>query len=744
MPTTNKKNSDKVASQYPSSHFINRDLSWIAFNRRVLDASMIENVPVLERLKFCSIVSSNLDEFFMVRMGSLQRILKTNIEHIDPSGLTINAVLSQASDDIHQLVKDQYRSLSKDVFTQLEKSGIQILAYNDLSKSEKARLNTYFEDNIFPLLTPFAVDAGHPFPFLGNLKLNIMVIFKDFSEKMESQAYAFVEVPAALPRCVPITTSQPGEYHFVLIEDLIVQNIHLLFPGMEIAHTAFLRVTRNHNYQLHESDVLDLASSVQSELRDRDNQSAVRVELSSNASKFIMKLISENMDINKQFIYMINGPLNICDFLFMNSLPGVDKLKDPPFNPRLPPRFAHVDDIFSVIRDGDALLHHPFDSFSVVTDFINAAADDPDVLAIKQTLYRVGSDSPIITALRRAAMNGKQVTAVVELKARFDEVHNIDWALKLREAGVDVVFGFVRWKTHCKATLVVRREGKYLKRYIYLSTGNYNIQTARQYTDIGLLTCNPDFGKDVSTLFNVLTGFNSWSGKKMFSQKKVASMFKQIMISPVNTYTSIIDLIKREIEKSTAKNPGRIIVKMNALVDPNVIEKLYEASQAGVKIDLIIRGICCLRPGVPGLSDNITVTSIIDRFLEHSRIYYFHNGGTPVIFSGSADWMPRSFFDRVEIIYPILDNELKSHIINKILMVYMNDNTRAWSMQADGSYVRKKPKEGVEAFRSQHVLIAYARSGGVKSMPYEEAIKKIGKKKKFKKYVSLLNNDEGI
>jgi polyphosphate kinase len=472
---------------------------------------------------------------------------------------------------------------------------------------------------------------------------------------------------------------------------------------------------------------------VEAEIKDRSNKIAVRLEIEPGVPKKVINLLTRQLGVEERFVYEINGPINIRDFLSMYELPIDVSHKDPPFNPRIPQRFATDRDIFSIIREGDLLLHHPYDSFAVVMDFLNTAADDPDVLAIKQTLYRIGKDSPVIGALRRAAENGKQVTAVVELKARFDEEYNIDWSRQMKESGVNAVFGFVRWKTHCKATLVVRREGKQLRRYVHVSTGNYNTVTAKIYTDIGLFTCNPDFGNDVSALFNVLTGFNSWTGGDLPTAQTVASMFRKFMISPVTTQETLLRLIDREIQKSTSKNPGRIVAKMNALIDTKIIRKLYEASCAGVHIDLLARGICCLRPGVPGISENIRVISILDRFLEHSRIYYFHNGGNPEIYSGSADWMPRNFKRRAEILYPIENTELKARIINEILMTYLSDNVKARFLQPDGSYVRSKPKEGDRLVRSQSELIGIARKGGVKSPPYEDLVKQIGKKKGMKR-----------
>lgn len=715
----------------PSLH-VNRELAWLEFNRRVLEEAMDPITPPLERLKFVSIFSSNLDEYFMVRIGGLLRVLKADIEHIDASGLTLRQEMDEVAVKVRELVSEQYKCIARDVLPQLEKADMYIHRFDELDAKERERLDLYFEEQVFPILTPLAVDAGHPFPFLGNLRLNILVLFKEKVETKVAKAFAFVEAPSVLPRLIPVKLENKGGNRFVLLEALVRRNIHRLFPGMEITDVIAFRVTRNQDYDLHEEEVLDLAASLQSELRDRAKQTVVRIEIEPNVPKRIIRLLSQNLDVDERFIYAIEGPINICDFLSLHELDIDQSLKDTSFNPRIPKRFAGSKDIFAVIRDGDALLHHPYDSFAVVMNFINSAADDPDVLAIKQTLYRVGKDSPVVAALRRAAENGKQVTAVVELKARFDEEHNLDWAWHMQESGVNAVFGFVRWKTHCKATLVVRREGKKLRRYVHVSTGNYNAVTARQYTDIGLLTCDPDFGNDVSSLFNVLTGFNSWIGGEMFPREKVASMFKKFMISPVNTQDSIHRLIDREIAKTTAKTPGRIIAKMNALVDTATVIKLYEASMAGVRIDLLIRGICCLRPGLPGISENIRVISILDRFLEHSRLYYFHNGGNPEIYSGSADWMTRNFNNRVEILYPILDNALKSRVMDEILMTSLMDNVKARIMQPDGSYVRRKPKEGEKLIRSQSELIAIARQGGVKSPPYEEIVKKIGKRKVFR------------
>ena len=714
------------------SLYINRELSWLEFNRRVLEEAQDPLTPSLEKLKFASIFSSNLDEYFMVRVGGLFRVLEANVDEIDPSGRTIRQQLDEITEKVRGLVAEQYQCITGEVLPRLEKAGIFVHRLDELDKKESKRLDEYFEVQVFPILTPLAVDAGHPFPFLGNLRLNLMVVFKEASGIKVPQAYAFVEVPSILPRLIPVNTEMPG-HHFILLEELIRQHIHVLFPGMEIKNIIAFRITRNHDYELHENEVLDLLKSVEAELKDRSNKIAVRLEIEPGAPKRVVNLIARQLGVEERFVFEINGPINIRDFLSLYELPVDASHRDPPFNPRIPPPFATDKDIFTIIREGDVLLHHPYDSFAVLMDFLNTAAEDPDVLAIKQTLYRIGKDSPVIGALRRAAENGKQVTAAVELKARFDEEGNIDWSRQMEDSGVNAVFGFVRWKTHCKATLVVRREGKQLRRYVHLSSGNYNTVTAKIYTDLGLFTCHPDFGNDVSALFNVLTGFNSWTGGDLLTAETVASMFRKFMISPVTTQETLLRLIDREIQKSTPKIPGRIIAKMNALVDTKIIRKLYDASRAGVHVDLLARGICCLRPGVPGVSENIRVISILDRFLEHSRIYYFHNGGNPEIYSGSADWMPRNFKKRAEILYPIENTDLKSRIINEILLTYLNDNVKARLMQPDGSYVRVKPKDGEKPIRSQSELIAIARKGGVKSPPYEELVKKIGKKKGLKR-----------
>ncbi len=714
------------------SLYINRELSWLEFNRRVLEEAQDDLTPIMEKLKFASIFSSNLDEFVMIRVGGLVQSVRAGVNERDPSGKTGPEQLNDIAELIKSLVSEQYLCLRNDILPEARKAGIFVHKIDELEKKESSRLDDYFNEQVFPILTPLAFDAGDPFPFVTNLCLNLMVIFAKATTGNRLRDYAILEIPSFIPRLVRVNAEMNG-YHYILLEDLIRKHISSLFPGIGIKQTITFRVTRNRDYDLRADKVVDLPQSIEDELKERSHQIAIRLEIESDIPKKYVHILTKALDIEDQFTYEINGPLNICDLLSLYDLPVEAKFKDSPFNPRIPPRLANSRrNIFSIIREGDILLYHPYDSFTVVMDFLNRAADDPNVLSIKQTFYRIGKYSPIIGALCRAAENGKHVTAVVELKARFDEECNIDWSRKMQRSGVNVVFGFVRWKTHCKATLVVRREGNLLRRYVHVSSGNYNVITAKQYTDMGLLTCNEDFGADVNALFNVLTSSNTWSDVKAFTSDTPTPMFRRFLVSPVTAREATMHLIDREIQKSTPNEPGRIIAKLNAIVDPGIIRKLYAASQAGVQIDLIARGICCLRPGVPGLSENIRVISILDRYLEHSRIYYFYNGGDPEVYSGSADYMERNFVKRTEIIYPIQDDELKSRIVNEILYTYLNDNVKARVMQPDGSYIRRKANQDEKPLRCQSALIAIARKSGVKSPPYEELVK-YGIKKLLKK-----------
>lgn len=710
---------------------LNRELSWLEFNRRVLEEAEDPHTPTMEKLKFLSIFCSNLDEFYMIRVGSLAQVSTMGIDHPDVSGRTPRQQLDEIAHKVRGYIQELYTCFQNEVVPLLGKAGITLLAMTELTKKELSLMRDYFREQVFPVLTPLAVDAGHPFPFLGNLRLNLMVIFAERIVQNKPKAYAFVEVPSVLPRLIRVRGRETG-IQVVFLEDLITTHIDLLFPGLEVKRCIPFRVTRNLDYDLQEIEVMDLLQSIEEELHDRSNKIAVRLEIQDAAPQPLVDTLCHHLRVDRKHVYRLPGPINLCGLMALYDFPVHPAYRDPPFNPRIPKCCTPDRDLFSVIRERDILLHHPFDSFAVVVDFVNAAADDPHVLAIKQSLYRTGRDSPIVAALRRAAENGKQVTAVVELKARFDEKSNINWARQMEDDGINVVYGFVNWKTHCKATLVVRKEGDHLTRYVHLSTGNYNTNTAKLYTDLGLLTVDPDFGADVSALFNVITGFNSWTGGNMFQPETVVSMFKAFMVSPVNLKQGLIELIDGEIRNAKSKKPARIIAKMNGLLDADLVRKLYEASQTGVKVELIVRGICALRPGLPGISDNIKVISILDRFLEHTRIYYFLNDGDPRIYSGSADWMQRNLYRRVEILYPIKSKEAKERIIHEILETYLADNVKARVEQPDGSYRRVVPENDIRPIRSQLELIATARKGGIKSKPYDEAINQ-GKRKKRKK-----------
>jgi polyphosphate kinase len=731
------------------SLLLNRDLAWLQFNRRVLEEAEDPETPAMEKLKFISIFSSNLDEFFQIRVGALARLIQAGVIDPDPSGMVPLQIMESIAKKARLYVSEQYQCFQNTVLPALKRAGIELHPMESLAKKEKDKLHVYFETQVLPILTPLAVDAGHPFPFLGNLKIYLMVLFREPTETIEaktylfqadtsgdsySQPFAFVEVPSLLPRLIRIQEGEKkNEHHYVLLEDLISANIVSLFPGMKITTCFPFRVTRNQDYDLHEDFVMDLLKSVEAELKDRSNKIAVRLEVKKGFNQNMLQVLCSGLEMEETNVYPIPGPLNLCGLLPLYDLPVSNSYRDEPFNPRIPKRLAGKNDIFSVIREGDMLLHHPYDSFGVVVDFVNSAAEDPDVLAIKQTLYRIDRNSPIVEALCNASEKGKQVTAIIEIKARFDEAKNIDLAQRMEKAGINLIYGFVNWKIHCKATLVVRREGEKLRRYVHLSSGNYNAQTAQLYTDVGLFTTDKEICNDVSALFNVITGFNSWTGRDMFKPENVEVRFKKFLLSPVNMKERLIALIERESKISSAKSPGRIIAKMNALIDEQTIRALYKASQAGVQVDLIVRGICCLRPGIPGVSENIRVRSILDRFLEHSRIYYFHNDGKPEIYSGSADWMPRNFRKRAEILYPLDDKKIKTRIVNEILMTYLTDNVKARIMQPDGSYRRAQRDANKAPVRSQSALIAIARKGGLKSPPYAELVKRIGNRKGCKK-----------
>jgi len=679
--------------QYSSEHYINRELSWLEFNARVLEEAEDLTNPLLERLKFLAIFSSNLDEFFEVRVAGLQEQVYADMAPQDygADGLGPAEQLAAIDPRVHELVAEQYRVLRTEVVPGLAEAGIVRLRYSELVAREREDVDQQFKASIYPVLTPLAIDSGHPFPHVHNKSLNIALMVQPIDRADAEPGPAVVQVPSVLDRIV-IVDQDDEHVRYILLEDIIIEHARGLFSGYEVLESTVFRATRNTDLSLQEEEAVDLLEMIEESLRQRLRSDSVRLEIAADASEEFVDMLIEALDLDDGDVYKIDGPLDLTAFMGARSLPGFSTLKDEPFAPRTPPAFSQDRDIFEVIRQQDVLVHHPFESFGSVVDFIDRAADDPNVLAIKQTLYRTSHPSAIISALARAAQNGKQVTALVELKARFDEKNNILWARSLEQAGVHVVYGVVGLKTHCKAALVVRREQDGLRRYLHLSTGNYNAVTARIYTDLGLFTADDDFGEDATRLFNLLTGYSQGEEWKRFE------------VAPTSLRERVVELIERECRHAEEGRPARIVVKMNALVEHSVIDALYDASQEGVQIDLIIRGSCCLRPGLAGVSENIRVISIVDRYLEHTRIFYFENAGDSEIFLASADWMPRNFFRRIEVMFPVLDPSSKGRIIDEILHTILADNVKARLLQPSGEYVRRQPESGEEPVRAQVVL----------------------------------------
>ena len=675
-------------------YFINRELSWIDFNERVLEEAEDEAHPLLERLKFLSIFSSNLDEFFMIRVAGLKEQVSVGVVELAADGLTPQEQLNEIRLKLRPLLERQSRILMDDVLPKLSAAGVEFHALKDLPQDEHDRLQTYFMQEVLPVLTPLGVDPGRPFPHLLNRSLNIGFVVRDrtFQQKEGDYHFAVVQMPAVLGRFIPVLADQTG-FHFILIEELVEAHADALFPGLEVISGNTFRVTRDADIEVAEEEADDLLKVMEEQVRRRKWGKAVRLEVDEKMPPNIRELLMESLDLHEDDLYETSGPGNITDFMALQKL-DIRELKDVPFTSRTLRSFRDEDrSIFSVIRTGNILLHHPFDSFSAVVDFIKAAARDPKVLGIKQTLYRTGNDSPIVDALITAAENGKQVTALVELKARFDEEKNIEWAKRLEQAGVHVVYGLVGLKTHCKIAMVVRKEDTGLPRiYLHMSTGNYNPVTARLYTDMGMFTADPDMGYDAINLFNYLTGYSS------------RIEWRKLVMAPLNLRSRTVELIRREVERHTPEQPGRIIAKMNSLVDQEIIRELYAASQQGVSIDLMIRGICCLRPGLEGISDNIRVTSIVGRFLEHTRIMYFRNGGDEEIYLSSADWMPRNLNRRVENMFPVEEPD-NMRLLKEILDIYLQDNQKTRVLNADGTYTRRKPEPGETPFNAQEALI---------------------------------------
>ena len=658
--------------------FINRELSHLEFNRRVLNECLDENHPLLERVKFLAIFSSNMDEFFMVRVSGLKQQMLLGITKRPPDGLTPREQLAAIHEVVSELMQQAMDCWHNHLYPQLAEAGIQILSFEEFKKRHRKKLSNYFEREIFPVLTPLAFDPGHPFPHISNLSLNLAVEIRD--PGTDETHFARVKVPSILPRLVPLKPFDPDElvqptwHKFVLVEQVIAANLDRLFPGMEIVAAYPFRITRNTDMEIQEEEADDLLLTMEKNLRQRHFGSVVRLGIAEDTSENIRQILMTNLRIGVNDVYPVRGPLSLSSLWELHGLERPE-LKDESLQPRLPDPLQSEENIFRILRRQDVLLHHPYESFLPVVDLVETAAHDPNVLAIKQTLYRVGPNPPIVKALMKARENGKQVTVLVELKARFDEESNIEWARALENAGVHVVYGLIGLKTHCKLCLVVRKEQDGIRRYVHVATGNYNTTTARIYTDLGFMTCNEEIGADASDLFNYLTGYS----------KQIT--YRRFLVAPVNLRENLLALIERE---TTHGENGRIIIKANALVDAEMINALYRASQAGVKIDLIVRGICCLRPGIPGVSDHIRVLSIVGRFLEHSRIYYFHNQGEAAMYIGSADPMPRNIDRRVEVLFPIEDPEMRTEIVENILSVCLNDTAKSYELQADGRYTPRR------------------------------------------------------
>ena len=684
---------ERIVPAVDKTAFLNRELSLLEFHARVLEEALDETNPLLERLKFLAIFSSNLDEFFMIRVSGLKEELQHGITERSSDGLTPDEQLSRIRQRLLPLLDTQTRVLRDEILPGLKSEGLEVSTYESLSHHEKAYLKNYFIEKIFPVLTPLAVDPSHPFPFISPLSLNLGLMVwaseDDPSDKrkLDEPRFVRIKVPSSVPRLLRVNSRDK----FVFVEEVIEAHIDQLFPGMNTGKPSRFCVTRDADIEIREEEAEDLLSLIQEEVRRRKFGSPVRLEVSADTPDEMVDYLANSLDLDKTDIYRIDSPLRVQDLMSLYDSDRPD-LKDSPFEPLVPNWFREHKSIFDAIKQRDRLLHHPYDSYECVTGFINQAVDDPDVQAIKICLYRTGADSPIPPALIRAAEQGKQVTALIELKARFDEEHNIEWARRLDEAGVHVVYGIIGLKTHGKLTLVVRNEGDTLKRYVHIASGNYNPTTSCTYTDLGLFTADDAIGRDATELFNYLTGYSR------------QTHYRRLFVAPVSLRENLNALLDREVEHHRAGRPARIIAKLNRLADKQLIAKLYEVSRAGVEIDLIVRGICMLRPGVPGLSENIRVRSIIGRFLEHSRVFYFANGGEDEVYMGSADWMTRNLKHRIEVVVPITNPESKAYLKDVVLGAYLRDNVKARELMPDGTYGHI-PSKGDFPFNTQNYFI---------------------------------------
>ena len=657
--------------------YINRELSMLEFNRRVLELAKDEELPLLERVRFLCIAGSNLDEFFEIRVAGLKQQQAFGSTQRGPDNLSVAEQLKRIAEVAHQLVDEQYRVLNQELRPRLAAQGIRILWRDDWNAKQTQWLKRYFTHELVPILSPVGLDPAHPFPKILNKSLNFIVTLEGKDAFGRNSGKAVVQVPRSLPRVIRLPAScSVGEYDFVMLSSIVFANVGELFPGMKVTGCYQFRVTRNSDLFVDDEEVDDLLRALQGELPSRRYGDEVRLEISNESIPELESFLASQFGLVADDVYRCGGPVNLMRLAAIPDLVDRPDLKFPPLVPVAPARFRDGGDVFEAIRRGDVLLHHPFESFSPVLEFLKQAANDPQVLSIRQTLYRTGSESAVVQALVAAASKGKDVLVVIELRARFDEEANIELANDLQEAGAHVVYGVVGHKTHAKMSMVIRREGRSLKRYVHLSTGNYHEQTARLYTDYGLFTCDEKIGEDVQKIFQQLTAMGR------------AGKLKKLLQSPFTLHKGMLDLIEKETAAARRGEPARIMAKMNALIDPAIVQALYRASQAGVKIDLIVRGICALRPGIKGLSENIQVRSIVGRFLEHTRVHYFENGGDPLVFLSSADWMGRNFFNRVEVCVPIEDKRLKKRIIDESFTLYLADNTSAWTLQSDGTYRR--------------------------------------------------------
>jgi polyphosphate kinase len=655
-------------------------LSWLEFNRRVLEEAQDQSQPLMERVKFLAIFASNLDEFFEIRVAGIKQQIDSGTADIGPDGLTPAEVFDEIQKRTHEMVAETYRLWNEEIVPAMAENHIRILSVPKLEGAEAEWVKTFFRKEVFPILTPLAVDASHPFPQVLNKSHNLIVRARKPGN--EDPLYAVVQVPRVIGRFIPLPREKDGPWDYIYLAELIKVHVSELFPGLELEDVRAFRITRNSDLYIDEEEAENLLRTIEQELRRSSRGNVVRLEVEADCPADFQEWLLDRFKLHPADMYLVNGPLTMTHLMPLITNEAFAKLKDRPFMPAYDPDLPPHGDVWQLLRREDVLLHHPYDSFDSIVHLVEAAATDPQVLAIKMTLYRTSGDSPIVKALINAAQNGKQVVALVELKARFDEANNIHWARALEEAGAHVVYGLVGLKTHCKALLIVRRDEDGIRHYAHLGTGNYHPRTARIYTDLSLFTTNVELTEELATLFNTLTGLAAFPG------------FKKLMVAPFELGRRVRELIEHERDHALAGREGRITVKINSLVDETIIKSLYEASCAGVKIDLIIRGICCLRPGIPGVSENIRVISIVGRFLEHSRIYYFANNEHPKVYLSSADWMPRNFYRRVEIAFPIESPKLRDEITRVILPAFLNDRVKARELLPDGTYMRLKPRPG--------------------------------------------------